>query len=181
MISKLTDIQNVLESSGILTCFSGRFSQVLIEEIGDALKKHMENEERPKSDIFNVLRIFVEQSQNIRNYVNSKANSPVSERIACSAIIGIGRKENDYFIWSGNLVDNVDVEQLSAKLNIIVNAEKDELKKLYKAQMMKDIEPGQVGAGVGFFDIAKRARQPIEFSIGKVDEQFSFFEIKVIV
>ncbi|MDO8946664.1 MAG: DUF6272 family protein, partial [Desulfocapsaceae bacterium] len=90
MKSRLTNIQDVLGSSGISICFSGRFSQGLIEEIGDAVKMHMESEDRPKNDIFNVFSIFVEQSQNIKNYVISKEQSPGRNRIASSATICIG-------------------------------------------------------------------------------------------
>lgn len=52
MSSRLTDIQSILGVQGIITCFSGRFSQGLIEEIGEAVKKHMETEDKPKNDIF---------------------------------------------------------------------------------------------------------------------------------
>jgi hypothetical protein len=181
MKSKLTEIQNVLGSSGISICFSGRFSQGLIEEIGDAVKLHMENEERPKNDIFNVFSIFVEQSQNIKNYVISKENSAGYNRIANSAIVSIGQEENRYFIWSGNVMENNDVASLQAKLNAVVGANKDELKKMYKEQLKKEFEPGQTGAGVGIIDIAKRASQPLEFSIETLDETYSLFELKVIV
>jgi hypothetical protein len=181
MISKLTEIQKVLGSSGISICFSGRFSQGLIEEIGDAVKKHMENEERPKNDVFNVFSIFVEQSQNIKNYVICKERSPCYNRIANSAVICIGQEDNRYFIWSANIMENVDVKPLQAKLEAVIGLSKDELKKLFKEQLKQEFEPGQTGAGVGIFDIAKRASQPLEFSIDTIDETYSLFELKVIV
>jgi len=181
MSSRLTDIQSILGVQGIITCFSGRFSQGLIEEIGEAVKKHMEAEDKPKNDIFNVFSIFVEQSQNIKNYVIRKEGSSGCNRIASSAIICIGKGETGYFIWSGNIVENSDIAPLHAKLNTVVGASKDELKRLYKEQMKKDPEPGQLGAGVGFIDIARKASMPIEFSFEKVDEKFSFYEIKVSV
>jgi hypothetical protein len=181
MKSRLTEIQNVLGSSGISICFSGRFSQGLIEEIGDAVKLHMENEERPKNDIFNVFSIFVEQSQNIKNYVISKENSASYNRIANSAIVSIGQEEDHFFIWSGNIMENNDAASLQAKLNAVFGASKEELKKMYKEQLKREFEPGQTGAGVGIIDIAKRASQPLEFSIETLDETYSLFELKVIV
>ncbi|MEI7996814.1 MAG: SiaB family protein kinase [Methylococcaceae bacterium] len=181
MKSRLSEIQNVLGTSGISICFSGRFSQGLIEEIGDAVKQHMETEERPKNDVFNVFSIFVEQSQNIKNYVISKEKTTSYNRIANSAIVCIGQEGNSYFVWSGNVMENCDVEQLQRQLNSVVGASKDELKKLYKEQLKREFEPGQTGAGVGLIDIAKRASQPLEFSIDNIDENFSLFELKVNV
>jgi hypothetical protein len=181
MASKLTEIQKVLDSNGILICFSGRFSQGLIEEIGDAVKQHMENEERPKNDVFNVFSIFIEQSQNIKNYVITKENSPGFNRIANSTIICIGQEEGRYFIWSGNVLNNCDIAPLQAKLEKVVGTSKDELKKMYKEQIKKEFEPGQTGAGIGLIDIAKRSGQPLEFSIENIDETHSRFELKVRV
>ncbi len=181
MKSRLTDIQDVLGSSGISICFSGRFSQGLIEEIGDAVKMHMESEDRPKNDIFNVFSIFVEQSQNIKNYVISKEQSPGRNRIASSATICIGQEDDRYFVWSGNIMENSDVAPLLAKLNKLVGVSKDELKKLYKVQIMSDLNPEQTGAGIGLIDIAKRSSQPLEFSVDNLDETYSRFELKVIV
>jgi len=181
MTSRLSNIQNMLDSCGILTCFSGRFSQGLIEEIGEALKKHLENEDIPKNDISNVFRIFVELSQNIKNYVLRKEGSSESNRIACSAIICIGQLENGYFIWSGNLVENADIAHLNAIMSKVTGASKEELKQFYREQILKDVVPGQLGAGVGLIDIARRARLPLEFTLNKLDEAVSVFEISVIV
>ncbi|HIJ80302.1 MAG TPA: hypothetical protein HPP76_01175 [Desulfuromonadales bacterium] len=181
MGSRLTDIQNVLATNGISICISGRFSQGLIEEMGDAVKQHMENEDKPKNEISKVFSIFVEQSQNIKNYVASKEKSNGGNRIASSAIISIGQESGSYFVWSGNILENSDVAPLLAKMEKVVAASKEELKKLYKEQMMSDVNPDQIGAGVGLIDIAKKASLPLEFSIDTIDESYSMFELKVIV
>jgi len=181
MKSKLTDIQAILGSSGVITCFSGRFSQGLIEEIGEAVKKHMENEERPPNAIYNVFAVFIEQTQNIKNYIISKEGSSAYNNIVSSAIICIGKTENGHFIWSGNMIENTDIAPLQDRLSTVANANKEELKKLYKEQMKKDPDPGKNGAGIGVIDFARRASQPIEFSFEKINETFSFYEIKVIV
>ena len=47
--------------------------------------------------------------------------------------------------------------------------------------MMSDVNLEQTGAGVGLIDIAKKASQPLEFSIDTLDESYSLFELKVIV
>ena len=84
--------------------FSGHFSQGIIQELGEAIKEHMENEDKPKSKIFNVFSIFIEQAQNINNYFASKKNDSINEAITDSAIVCIGKSKGDYFIWSGNAV-----------------------------------------------------------------------------
>lgn len=181
MDERLIGIQKMLGASHILISFSGRFSQGIIQELGEAIKEHMENEDKPKNKVFNVFSIFIEQTQNINNYFASKKNDALNETITSSAIVCIGKSEGDYFIWSGNLVETCDVHPLSDQLNLIRSLNKDELKKLYKEQMKKDIQPGQNGAGMGLIDIARKSSLPIEYSFEEIDKSFSFYELKAIV
>ncbi|KUO78724.1 MAG: hypothetical protein APF81_20225 [Desulfosporosinus sp. BRH_c37] len=181
MNKRLIEIQKMLGDSHILISFSGRFSQGIIQELGEAIKEHMKNEDNPKNKIYNVFSIFIEQTQNINNYFAIKKNDIINEEITSSAIVCIGKSKEDYFIWSGNLVNNSDVHPLNEQLNLIRSLNKDELKKLYKEQLKKDIQPGQNGAGMGLIDIARKSSLPIEYSFEERDKSFTFYELKAIV
>jgi hypothetical protein len=181
MKTKLTNIQETLVSNHVLTCFSGRFSQGLIEEMGVAIKNHMESESCSKSVIYNVFSIYIEQTQNIKNYTSRKAGRPVSNKIANSSIVCIGTLDESYFVWSGNLIENSDVELLRNRLDSIAGRNKDELKQLYKGQLKKALNPGNQGAGIGLIDIARKASLPIEYLFHWIDDDFSFYEIKVVI
>lgn len=181
MGNKLIELQKTLKEKGILISFSGRFSQGIIEELGDAIKKHMETEELPRNDIYNVFAIFVEQTHNIKNYTALKQNTAYYDSIVNSGIVTIGKKDEGYFISSGNLIENEDVKALAERINNISSLDKLELKSLYKKQIKKESEPGSMGAGVGLIDIARKASRPISYSINNVDDVLSFFTITVIV
>jgi hypothetical protein len=181
METKLTDIQTILGNNHILTCFSGRFSQGLIEELGLAIKNYMESEACPKTVIYNVFSIYIEQTQNIKNYAFGKEGSSTGNRIANSANVCIGALDNSYFIWSGNLIEDTDVAPLQTKLDSLAERSKDELKELYKEQLKKDFQPGNQRAGLGLIDIARKASAPIEYSFHQIDPVFSFYEIKVVI
>ncbi|WHH58517.1 SiaB family protein kinase [Petroclostridium sp. X23] len=181
MEKKLLGLQNILRKSGILISFSGRFSQGIIEELGEAIQKHMEAQDTPKSDVFNVFAVFIEQTQNIKNYTSLKQGSEGYDRISNSGIVSIGKSDSGYFIWSGNMVENADSTALIDKLEYVKKLDKNELKKLYKEQMKKDVLPDSMGAGVGLIEMARKASRPLEYSVEKIDDKFSFFELRVIV
>lgn len=181
MVNQLINLQRTLKAEGILISFSGRFSQGIIEELGEAIKKHMEDEDYPRNDIYNVFAIFVEQTHNIKNYAWSKEGTEFYDKIIASGIITIGKNEKGYFVSSGNLIENTDTEDLAARIDGIRVADKQELKQRYKEQMKKELAPGSMGAGVGLIDIARKASLPITYSILKVDEQLSFFTLTVAV
>jgi hypothetical protein len=181
MMAKLTDIQNILRDNHIITCFSGRFSQGVIEELGVAIKNHMKSEASPKSMIYNVFSVYIEQAQNIKNYISSKENSPAGKLIANSSVVCIGTTAEAYFIWSGNLVEHSDVGLLHNRLELIAGRNKDELKQIYKEELKKEMIPGARGAGIGLIDIARKASLPLEYSFQPIDDQLSFYEIKVVI
>ena len=113
--SHLLTIQKFLREEGVLISFSGRFSQSIIVELGEALKKHLEEEKRPKDSIYNVFSIFIEQTQNINNYCTAKENSISFEKIAHSSIVTIGSLNQTNYIYSGNILKITKLKALFIK------------------------------------------------------------------
>jgi len=181
MEMNLLSLQKSLRNYGVLISFSGRFSQEIIEELGDAVKKYLETEPLSQTHTYNVFSVFIEQTQNIKNYSAQKSHSPLGDRIANSGIVAIGKNETGYFVSSGNLIESTDVPLLVARLKEIVAEDKPGLKKLYKEQMKKTIPPGAAGAGLGLIDMARKASLPVEYSMIKIDEEVFFFTLTVQV
>ena len=177
----LLDLQKVLQKYGILINFSGRFTQEIIEELGDAVKKYLETDATSQNDTFNVFSVFIEQTQNIKNYGAKKTGSLNWERIVNSGIVAIGKSEAGYFVSSGNIIENADIARLTSRLDEISGLDKAGLKKLYKEQIKKDISPENCGAGLGLIDMARRSSRPLHYSIISLDERVSFFTLKVYV
>lgn len=181
MEMNLLALQKTLQNFGVLISFSGRFTQEIIEELGDAVKKYLETEATSQNDTYNVFSVFIEQTQNIKNYSSQQSGSPLGDRIANSGIVAIGKSEEGYFVSSGNLVASTDVALLAAKLDEISALDKAGLKKLYKEQMKKEIPPGCTGAGLGLIDMARRASNPLSYSMVTLDATIAFFTLKVYV
>ncbi|HHY72226.1 MAG TPA: hypothetical protein GX497_03195 [Bacillus bacterium] len=177
----LLGIQKVLRDNSVLISFSGKLSQGIIEELGEAVKKYLETEDVPKKEIFNIFSIFIEQTQNIKNYCYSKAKCNGYEHIAASSIITIGKTEKGSFICSGNLLCKDDIRKVTDKIDRLIVMDKEELKKTYKETLKLDVDMDSVGAGLGLIDMARKASCPLEYSITNVDEQFSFFTLKAVV
>jgi hypothetical protein len=181
MEMNLLDLQKFLGKYGALICFSGRFSQEIIEELGDAVKKYLETEAMSQNDTYNVFSVFIEQTQNIKNYSAQKNGSSLGDRIANSGIVAIGKSGDGYFVSSGNLVESSDVHELAAQLENIIKQDKVGLKKIYKEQMKKKIAMDSLGAGLGLIDMARKASQPLKYSTVKMDEEVFFFTLRVQV
>ncbi|MCX7781774.1 MAG: SiaB family protein kinase [Negativicutes bacterium] len=181
MAANLLDLQRTLRRQGILISFSGRFSQEIIEELGEAVKKYLETEATSQNQTYNVFSVFIEQTQNIKNYGVSCEGYPDADEIAGSGIVTIGKTNSGYFVCSGNLIANSDVNGLQAHLELLAAQDKSALKKMYKEQLKRELSLGRRGAGLGLIDMAKRATQPLEFSFIKQNDRVSFFTLWVHV
>ncbi|ALG72508.1 hypothetical protein VY88_32875 [Azospirillum thiophilum] len=176
--NELFNLQELLSRQKLLICFSGPFSHSVIEELGKAVRNHLENERIEKSAIMDVFSVYVEQAQNVRNYTASRdmLGRPIP---ANSGIVVIGKDGDHYAVSSGNLVEADDVPGLSAMLERLRGLDKAGLKAAYKEQSRKPREAGASGAGLGLIDMARKATRPLDYSLRAVDERYFFFSLEV--
>ena len=178
MGNDLYELQKNLMSLGIVISFSGHFSQGIIEELSEAVKNHLENQEFTKGEIHNVISVFVEQTQNIKNYTASK-NGPNSCQICLSGIVIIGKNADGFFVNSGNLIENQDIEALESHLGLITSLDKNELKRLYKERLRSELPEGSTSAGLGLMDIARKTRRSLEYHFTPYNAQLTYFSLNV--
>lgn len=174
----LFNLQGLLSQQKLLICFSGPFSHSVIEELGKAVRNHLENERIERSAVMDVFSVYVEQAQNVRNYTASReaAGRPIP---ANSGIVVIAKDGDHYVVTSGNLVEAEDVPGLTGLLDRLCGLDKAGLKAAYKEQSRKPREPGATGAGLGLIDMARKASRPLEYSMRPVDDRYSFFSLEV--
>lgn len=178
-IEHLHSFRENLNLHGIIFCYSGPVSQELIEEIGDVIKMKLELEDATLGIIQRVFGIFVEQVQNIMNYSAEKTYDESGDIESRSGVIVVGKKDSDFYILSGNLVENSTKRKLIDSFNELNGKAKEELKTLYKERLKQgQLEEGK-GAGIGLIDIARKASEPITYCFRKVDADYSFYSAKV--
>ncbi|WP_333595203.1 SiaB family protein kinase [Anaerospora hongkongensis] len=171
-----------LTSYGIIVSFNGSFTQGIIEEIGTAITSYLQAERNTdETESHNVFSVYIEQAQNIKTYFLKKAAAgdklEISRR-AFESIIVIGRLEERFFVCSGNLVQNEDVNSLKERIDYVNSLTKEQLKKLYK-ETLRRTDSHSDSAGLGIIDMARKAALPLEYMFIARDEQYSFFTLKV--
>lgn len=183
MVNSLYDFYYELKAAKIMFCYSGPVAQSGIEGVAATLCKKLQTEEVGNSTYFSVLSIFVEQVQNILNYSAERlGNSEELDNELRVGIIAIGHDNNgDYFIYCGNRIYNADIQNLKEKLDYINSLNKEELKVLYKERRRMAVETGRKGAGLGLIEMARRTGGRLEYSFKPIDNECSFFSIRVTV
>lgn len=179
--NSIYNLQKVLKESNIELIFSGTFSQGLIEELGEALKERLSNQQVTKSKISSAFFTFVEQAQNIKNYLISKENTVLYNMIAGSGVIAISRTELGYSVNSGNIILNEDIAKLQEKLSFLLSMDLDALNKYYKEIVRNEIDKDTGRAGLGLLQMARKASGPITYHFEKINDTCSFYNLTVIV
>lgn len=181
-IDNMHKVQEQLTDDDIIFYYSGYITEDILLSVGKILKKKMEMVKVDRKASRAIFAIFVEEVQNIIRY--SKAvltyegdDTDESDELR-HGFVSIGKKEDRYFVCCGNLILNEDVGRLDEYLTKIKNLDADGLKLIYKETLKKQPPEGSKGAGVGFVDIARRAKGGFEFKFKDVDNLHKFFYLK---
>lgn len=184
---KLDSIVKELNQNGVIISFNGSFTQNIIEEIGEAIRNFIEQDKSEgnyEEKSYEVFSIYIEQSQNIKNYFQKKINFYKENeffKLAFESIIVIGKEQNDYYVCSGNIIENSDVEKLKGDIDYINSLNKDELKKYYRQKLKANKSSNDMGAGIGLIDMARKSNSSLKYLFIKRDENYSFFILKVSI
>lgn len=184
MIKKFYDIRDGFFDHDLFLTFSGPMSQDLMVEMGEILKAKMKLEGADLSTILKAFSILVELNQNIIRYsAESIAAAPDQKPDTTTGcgIIAIGSENNNYFILSGNVVENEDVARLTEILSCLNAMDDETLKQHYKEQRKKGPDETSKGAGLGFIEVARKTSGPMEFDFSEIDAKRSFFSLKAII
>lgn len=178
----LYDFYQQAKGKNIIFYYCGPVAHASIEGVAQTLRKNLQYEEAGNLTAQSVFSVFIEQMQNILNY--SAERIPNSEAVDNELRVGvvvIGHEKNGYFILCGNKVCKEDIADLTDKLELIRGMNKEELKALYKERRRMDPDPKSKGAGLGLIEMARKGTEPIEYSFLPIDEDHSFFTIRVVV
>lgn len=181
MTDAMLQVQGFLREKGILICFSGKLSQELIEEYGAAVKKYLLAEDRPVDEVYQIFSIFIEQTQNIKNYCSKQQSDPDFEEINTSCIVTIGKTDEGSYISSGNLVRREDIANLTGRLDELQKLDKSAIRKLYKERLREELPPDAEGSGLGLIEMARKSSRPLTYTVTVINERLSFFTLRAIV
>jgi hypothetical protein len=176
----LFSLRKTFDDQGVMICFNGPFSHSVIEQLGEAIKKHLQSADAPQDSIADVFSVVIEQAQNLKNYTTREdLDLPTNSRLRNGTLI-VGKTDEGYIVSSGNLVLSDDVPELKERLDTIHAMDKTELKAFYKKRLRAPREDG-IGAGLGLIVMARKASAPLDYSFRDQGDGTSFFNINVVI
>ena len=156
-----------------------------VEGIGNTIRKRLEFDELPLTASKSVFTVFVEQMNNMLMYSAEKQTYSAKgdkDLDVSSGVFMLGTADKVYYLKTGNVIKNENVELLKGRIDYLNTLDKDGLKKYYKAQIRgENSNPDSLGAGIGLTEIAKRASSKIVYHFQPYGEDLSFFSMFVTI
>jgi hypothetical protein len=123
--------------------------------------------------------IFVECIENIyKNTGNGKDFLDAKNKLP---YIRLGRQDDKFFISSGNIISNKRIDTLKGKLDKINLMDHEGLRSAYAEIIDQESLTNEEGAGLGLITIAMRSGNKIKYNFTSLDEQHSYYEMKIDV
>ncbi|MDT8310189.1 MAG: biofilm regulation protein kinase SiaB [Methylophaga sp.] len=167
-------LRQELNDKNILLCFNGPISSGLIQELGDALKNHLQTESTEPSLAMDVFGVFIELTQNIRHYAGRLGYSDA----VSSATVVVAQHSNGYQVMAGNIVEPEDGQKLVQRINDLADMDKAALKAAFKKQLREPrAEDSASGAGLGLIDISRKSSVPLSCSLTDAGQGKAFLSI----
>ncbi|HEO66390.1 MAG TPA: hypothetical protein ENI73_11060 [Spirochaetes bacterium] len=180
-MSNLLTLKKELEKGGINLCYCGPISYDVLEAIGKNIRERLEKEEKNQYVGKKVFGLFVEAVQNIKDYSDEIMAEETQVTSLKSGIITIGKKDNKFFIETGNIVNNEKKDSLVEQIKKLNSMTKEELKVLYKIERQKPIDESTGRGGLGLIDIARKSSEKLEYDITAIDSQNSFYLLRISI
>jgi len=168
----IENIENVLHKNNVIfLTYGGTFTQALIAGMTGVLEKEVEDANLSMKISNNIFVTFIELAQNVMNYSKEAHTKNISNT---KALIFVGKQEDEYFVCSQNVITKEDKEKIEPILQKVTTSTLEEIKKQYKEIRRASRDTKSVGAGLGFYEIAKKVTTIDYEFIKQEDGNFSY-------
>jgi hypothetical protein len=172
-------LRAIFERCHIVISFNGPFSQSVIEELGEAIRRHLESQTQPHKRIADVFAVYIEVTQNIRHYAERVGRDAAHTAMLNAGTVLIAREQERYAVVAGNLVLKQDAATLAQRIDGLTGLDAAALKAAYKERLRAPVPEGAAGAGLGLLQMARAASAPLEYSLSEGDAEHDFFSLTV--
>ena len=176
-ISEALEIHQYMNEKNVIMSFMGELTHQVTTSILKNLKDDMNTS---NIDIVTQKRLYgiiVECLDNISKHWVALDIEKLLGRIS-PPIFMLSKKDNFYYIVTGNHVPNDQVDQLIKKIELVNALDKKGLQDYYRQVLAKDAPLDYDNAGLGIIDIALKSGNKLEYEFRPVTATVSFYVIQ---
>lgn len=168
------DIDRMMADNELILAYRDHVTDSTVQQllsITELKLMQTSDDKKMRKRVFNIL---VECLQNI---VNHGASEEKGDRSA--SLLLIGRHGNDFFINTGNKIDNDKVQSFIDKVDEVNNLVHDNMRSIYSTALDESEYSEKGGAGLGLLDIYKRSGNKLRYDVQPIDDRVSFLSLHI--
>jgi hypothetical protein len=151
--------------------YRGLFTDKITDNILALAESNLVKKEDPRALKRKVYNVMVEGLQNI-----TKHQADIDQSVKNNFGVFVLKKENlKYFITTGNLIENENIDSLRAQIEQVNKLDEDELKAYHRQVLVDGKISSKGGAGLGLIDMARKSGNKLLYAFEKVDDKYSYF------
>lgn len=162
---------NELSDDDLSFIYLGQFDNTVLGMATELWKGYMAKSADTEGQKNKVSFLMIESFQNILRY--GLSGRPDDE--TSGEIFVVRRKNNSYYITSGNYVDNSKIGYIKQKLEMVNSMTADELKQIFVETLTNKQLSKEGGAGLGFVEMIRKTKEKLDFKFVPIDDNHSFF------
>ncbi len=167
-IENVYDIYQFMNDQNIVFAYTGEFDHAVTTLLLKSIKRELKGADSERSIDKKVYHILVESIENMSKHTsNENAKQNTGLLLLC-------KLETKYVIITGNYIANKEVTKLQEKLDKVSKLSQDELKKVYREQILSP-RTDENGAGLGIIDIAIKSGNNIKYDFQPRTDEMSFY------
>lgn len=169
-------ISNEIVAKGFPLIYKGEMNHEITKLFTSMAETKISKSDKDKSLRMKVFHVMVECLQNISKHSDDFDDE--ESKIGNGMFI-VGEKEASYYVLTGNLIKNENIDTLKKHIDKLNNMKKEELDALHKKQMREGVLTSRGGAGLGLIDIVRKTGQQLRYDFIKLNEATHYFVLKV--
>jgi hypothetical protein len=151
--------------------YRGVFTAKITDNILALAESNLVKKEDPRALKRKVYNVMVEGLQNV-----TKHQADIDVEVENNNGVFVLKKEHaKYFITTGNLIENENIDSLKTQIEQVNKLDKDELKAYHRKILIDGKISAKGGAGLGLIDMARKSGNKLLYAFEKVDEKYSYF------
>ena len=174
-IKSVLSLHDEMASNGFSLVYEGEFSHEVMKMFTSMAERDMDKTNEEKAVKRKVFHVMVECLQNMTKH----SESEFADYRFGKGLLMIGKKDDVYFITTSNKIPKKDIAPLTRMLEAVNSASKEELREMYKNQLLKGNVSNKGGAGLGFIDIVRKTGQKLDYAFFPLDDDHNFFVLKI--
>jgi hypothetical protein len=173
----ISELERIMSENNVYLLWSGHISSDVGKEVLSFTETKLSEEDVDSNLRKRVFSILVEILENVSRYSPGR----VPEEQFGMPLAMIRMDGNDYSLTTGNLIFNVNVNDLKQKLEVINTFDKVGLKELFKKSLSGQTITSDSTGNMGLIDMARKSGSKLEYEFEKINDLFSYFILTIKV